>query len=102
MFCCVFGLRLFFTNLLFFAIFPPPARFLCLLCLLVSVMLLADFLAELPLLRGLSFSFPDPLGALSLSPAAHVQTHVRSDVVGSAGRSCCGLPVAPWGWQGLG
>ena len=24
-----------------------------------------------------------------------------SDVVGSAGHSHCGLPVAPWAWQGL-
>lgn len=103
MFCCVFGRRLFFTNLLFFAIFFFfSARFSCLLCLLVSVILLADFLTGRPLLWGFPCSFPDPLGILSFSPAARVRTHVRPDVVGSAGCSRCGLPVAPWDWQGLG
>lgn len=99
MFCCVFGLRLFFTNLLFFAIFPPARFCVHCVCLCPSHSWL---ISRWPPSALGPFSFPDPLGVLSFSPAVRVQPHVRSDVVGSAGHGCCGLPAAPQDWQGLG
>lgn len=57
MFCCVFGSHLFFTNLRFFAIFFfLSAGFSCPLCFLVSIVLLASFLTDIPVQGGHSFS----------------------------------------------
>lgn len=102
MFCCVFGSHLFFTNLLFFAIFFFSVGFSCLLCFLVNVVLRASFLTGLPG-RGPFFFPPPALFVFFLSVLLHVLGPMSgSDVVGSVGRSHCGLPVAPWDWRGLG
>lgn len=78
------------------------ARFSRLLCFLVSVMLLANFLTGLPLLWGLSFSFPCPLEFFLSFLLLVFRPMSGLDVVGSADRSCYGWSVAPWDWQGLG
>lgn len=104
MFCCVFGWRLFFTNLLFFAIFFSFCQ------VSVSIMfscvrhILGSFPNWPPSLFSGAFLFPLPAPSMFfLSVLVHVfRPRSGSDVVGPAGHCCCGLPVVPWDWQGLG
>lgn len=93
-----------FHQLAFLYHFFFFARFSCLLCFLVSVTLLANLLTGLPPLCNGASLFPSPAPlAFFLSVLVHVFRPMSgSNVVGCAGHSCCGLPVAPWDWQGPG
>lgn len=79
------------------------AGFSCPLCFLVSIVLLASFVTDIPVRGGHSFSHPLPPFSFFLSVPPHVFGPMSgSDVVGSAGCSHCGLPVVSWDWWGLG